>query len=127
MKKIDFRKLGLIFEIGSFATFTISLIIYIIKFLRSEGIVEITSITMNNMIKISIVCFVVLCIVFLAAIIFRVVLIKLNVDDEINDTKIILSRTVIACLIFIFILCGVFYYLCIYNTNYSVTEFLKSL
>ena len=127
MKKIDFRKLGLIFEIGSFATFTISLIIYIIKFLRSEGIVEITSVTMNNIIKISIVCFVVLCVIFLAAIIFRVVLIKLNVDDEINDTKIILSRTIIACLIFVFILCVVFYYLCIYNTSYSVTEFLKSL
>lgn len=117
----------MIFEISSFATFTISLVIYIIKFLRKDGIIGITNVTMNNMIEISIVCFAILCVILLAAIVFRIFLIRLNADDEVNDTKSIFSRAIIACFAFIIILCATFYYLCIYNTDYSVIEFLKKI
>lgn len=124
MKKIDFKKITLILEILSIISFIVSLVIFIIKFLRIDGILSITTVTMDNLIKATVICFGLLGVILITSLILRIIFMKIDNTDE---SKLIASRTIVACLVFMIILFLIFYYLCIYNTQYSIFKFLKSL
>lgn len=124
MKKIDFKKITLILEILSIISFIVSLVIFIIKFLRTDGILSITTVTIDNLIKTTVICFGLLGVILITSLILRIIFMKIDNTDE---SKQIASRTIVACLVFMIILFLIFYYLCIYNTQYSIFEFLKSL
>ena len=79
---------------------------------------------MDNLIKTTVISFVLLGAIFIISLILRIIFIKI---DSTNESKLIASRTIVACLVFMIILFLIFYYLCIYNTQYSILEFLKSL
>ena len=123
MKKINFKKITLILEILSIISFIVSLVIFIIKFLRTDGILSITTVTMDNLIKTTVICFGLLGVILITSLILRIIFMKIDNTDE---SKLIASRTIVACLVFMIILFLIFYYLCIYNTQYSIFEFLKS-
>lgn len=123
MKKIDFKKITLILEILSIISFIVSLVIFIIKFLRTDGILSITTVTIDNLIKTTVICFGLLGVILITSLILRIIFMKIDNTDE---SKLIASRTIVACLVFMIILFLIFYYLCIYNTQYSIFEFLKS-
>ena len=124
MKKIDFKKITLILEILSIISFIVSLVIFIIKFLRTDGILSITTVTIDNLIKTTVICFGLLGVILITSLILRIIFMKIDNTDE---SKLITSRTIVACFVFMIILFLIFYYLCIYNTQYSIFEFLKSL
>ena len=124
MKKIDFKKITLILEILSIISFIVSLVIFIIKFLRTDGILSITTVTIDNLIKTTVICFGLLGVILITSLILRIIFMKIDNTDE---SKLIASRTIGACWVFMIILFLIFYYLCIYNTQYSIFEFLKSL
>ena len=124
MKKINFKKITLILEILSIISFIVSLVIFIIKFLRTDGILSITTVTMDNLIKTTVICFGLLGVILITSLILRIIFMKIDNTDE---SKLIASRTIVSCLVFMIILFLIFYYLCIYNTQYSIFEFLKSL
>lgn len=120
MKKIDFKKITLILEILSIISFIVSLVIFIIKFLRTDGILSITTVTIDNLIKTTVICFGLLGVILITSLILRIIFMKIDNTDE---SKLIASRTIVACLVFMIILFLIFYYLCIYNTQYSIFEF----
>lgn len=73
MKKIDFKKITLILEILSIISFIVSLVIFIIKFLRIDGILSITTVTMDNLIKATVICFGLLGVILITSLILRII------------------------------------------------------
>lgn len=126
MRKFDFKKITLVLEIASFISFIVALIVDITKFLRIEGVIEITTFTMDKLIKMSIISFIILFVILILSLIIRIILVKIGIGEDV-DAKLIADRTIFACIIFMIILFFAFYYLNIYNTQYNIFEFLKTL
>lgn len=126
MKKIDIKKIGLALEIVMFAVFTFDFIVYLIKFLRAKAIITLANTNMNNMIKVSIVLFFVLCFVLIVSIILRIVLAKIQTKEE-TEAKTVLSRTIVAGVIFVAIIAIMFYWLCVHQSGYTVLEYINTL
>lgn len=91
---IDFRNFKYYFVYCIFSNF-------IIKFLRTDGILSITTVTMDNLIKTTVICFGLLGVILITSLILRIIFMKIDNTDE---SKLIASRTIVACLVFMIIL-----------------------
>lgn len=126
MKKLNVKKIEVFLETLMFFMAIFSFVVFILKFLLNSSIISMTTHTMNLLLQDVIFSLGILAVDCILAVITRIYIINKESNNK-EENKQIISRIIFADLLFIFVICLVFYYFNIYNSNYSIFEFIKIL